>query len=101
MKNPLATKSLYIGNAGGWRVANNSMMIIQILLFSLPPIPPFFLLFTHINISKDLDFITIFNSKEKQIANFSGLYSKFHLPQMNLTGKVMVAFYTQTNKGNG
>ena len=32
MKNPLATKSLYIGNAGGWRVANNSMMIIQILL---------------------------------------------------------------------
>ncbi|KAF3969774.1 hypothetical protein CMV_006469 [Castanea mollissima] len=43
--------------------------------------------FTHINISKDLDFIAIFNSKKKQIANFSGLYSKSHLPQMNLTGK--------------
>ncbi|KAM3740439.1 hypothetical protein ACB098_08G098900 [Castanea mollissima] len=57
--------------------------------------------FTHINISKDLDFIAIFNSKKKQIANFSGLYSKSHLPQMNLTGKVMVAFYTQTDKGNG
>ena len=31
--------------------------------------------FTHINISKDLDFIAIFNSKKKQIANFCILYS--------------------------
>ncbi|KAI9196380.1 hypothetical protein LWI28_023441 [Acer negundo] len=57
--------------------------------------------FTHINISKDLDFIAIYNGTKQQIANFSGSYSGYDLPQMNLTGEVKLVFATQTDKGEG
>ncbi|KAK4848845.1 hypothetical protein QYF36_018027 [Acer negundo] len=57
--------------------------------------------FTHINISKDLDFIAIYNGTKQQIANFSGSYSGYDLPQMNLTGEVKIVFATQTDKGEG
>lgn len=59
------------------------------------------LTFTHINITKDFDFIAIYNTKKQQIANFTGLYSASALPQMNLTGEVRIAFSTQTDKGEG
>lgn len=57
--------------------------------------------FSHINISKSLDFLAIYNGQKQQIANFSGFYSSTDLPHMNLTGEVMVAFATQTDKGEG
>ncbi|KAK2641061.1 hypothetical protein Ddye_022824 [Dipteronia dyeriana] len=57
--------------------------------------------FTHINISKDLDFIAIYNGTKQQIANFSGSYSGYDLPQMNLTGEVKIIFVSQTDKGEG
>ncbi|KAK0604379.1 hypothetical protein LWI29_015074 [Acer saccharum] len=57
--------------------------------------------FIHINISKDLDFIAIYNGTRQQIANFSGSYSGYDLPQMNLTGEVKIVFATQTDKGEG
>ncbi|KAL5766346.1 hypothetical protein ACOSP7_016963 [Xanthoceras sorbifolium] len=59
------------------------------------------LAFTHINISKDLDFLAIYNGTKQQIANFSGSYSGSDFRQMNLTGEVMIAFATQTDKGEG
>ncbi|KAA8549852.1 hypothetical protein F0562_001536 [Nyssa sinensis] len=57
--------------------------------------------FTHINISKDFDFLAIYNGTMLQMANFSGIYWRSDLPLMNLTGEVMIAFATQTDKGEG
>lgn len=57
--------------------------------------------FTRINISKDLDFLAIYNGATTQIANFSGLYLDSNLPQMNLLGEVLIAFATQTDTGTG
>ncbi|KAK9274295.1 hypothetical protein L1049_019109 [Liquidambar formosana] len=57
--------------------------------------------FTHINISKGFDFLGIYNGTMRQMANFSGVYSGSNLPQMNLTGRVMVSFATQTDEGEG
>lgn len=36
-----------------------------------------------------------------QVSNFSGMFIGSDLPQINLTGKVMIAFATQTNQGTG
>ncbi|KAF8403605.1 hypothetical protein HHK36_011709 [Tetracentron sinense] len=61
--------------------------------------------FTHINTSKDLDFLTVSNSTGQQMAThlstFSGLYSEPSLPQINLTGEVVITFSTQTDQGTG
>lgn len=61
--------------------------------------------FTHINITKNLDFLGIYNGTEQQmvsqVSNFSGLFIGSNLPRMKLTGKVMIIFATQTNQGTG
>ncbi|PON97612.1 Phosphate-induced protein [Trema orientale] len=57
--------------------------------------------FTQINIIKDLDFVAIYGGTVQQIANFTGFYSSFDLPRMNLSGLVMIAFSTQTDEGKG
>ncbi|KAL4203778.1 hypothetical protein AMTRI_Chr01g129700 [Amborella trichopoda] len=61
--------------------------------------------FTHINTSKDLDFLLIYNGTGElmndRLFNFSGIYSDNNLPRVNLTGKVTVIFKTQTEDGNG
>lgn len=62
---------------------------------------PVSLNFSHINISKGLDYLAIYDSKRQRIANFSGLYSGSDLQQMNLTGKVMIALATPTDKEEG
>ncbi|CAL5358029.1 unnamed protein product [Camellia sinensis] len=62
---------------------------------------PVTLSFTHINISKDFDFLAINNDRMQQVANFSGIYSGSDLPQLNLTGEVTIEFATQTGTGEG
>ena len=57
--------------------------------------------FTHINITRDFDFLAIYNGTMWEMANFSGFYSSSNLPKLNLTGKVMIAFATQTDNGEG
>ncbi|XP_020417968.1 cubilin-like [Prunus persica] len=65
------------------------------------PGTPVFITFTHINISKGLDFLAIYNGTMQQIANFSGLFTGSDLPQLNLSGEVIIAFTTQTDQGEG
>ncbi|KAJ0978856.1 hypothetical protein J5N97_014330 [Dioscorea zingiberensis] len=70
------------------------------------PGTPVSLSFTHINTTKELDYVAVLEIKEgqkfSQVANFSGSYSLSHLPhKMNLTGKVMIIFTTKTDQGNG
>ncbi|GFZ20641.1 hypothetical protein Acr_28g0013460 [Actinidia rufa] len=62
---------------------------------------PVTLSFSHINISKDFDFLAIYNGTTHQITNFSGIYSSSDLPVLNLTGEIMIEFATQTDKGDG
>ncbi|KAH7542207.1 hypothetical protein FEM48_Zijuj02G0048800 [Ziziphus jujuba var. spinosa] len=57
--------------------------------------------FTYINISKNLDFVAIYDGKMQLITNFTGFYSVSDLPRMNLSGVVTIAFSTQTDKGEG
>ncbi|KAI3414652.1 uncharacterized protein J3R85_016069 [Psidium guajava] len=57
--------------------------------------------FTHINVTQDLDFITIFSDATHQIANFSGSYPVADLPHINLIGEVVIAFTTQIEGGEG
>lgn len=59
------------------------------------------LTFTHINITRDFDFLAIYNGTMWEMANFSGFYTSSDLPKLNLTGKVMIAFATQTDNGEG
>lgn len=65
------------------------------------PGTPVFITFTHINISKGLDFLAIYNGTMQQIANLSGLLTGSDLPQLNLSGEVIIAFTTQTDQGEG
>ncbi|CAK9184385.1 unnamed protein product [Ilex paraguariensis] len=65
------------------------------------PGTPVTLSFTQINISRDLDFLAIYNGLSQQIANFSGLFLGSDLPRMNLTGEIRIAFATQTDAGEG
>ncbi|KAJ7965008.1 Wall-associated receptor kinase-like [Quillaja saponaria] len=65
------------------------------------PGTPVSLRFTHINITQKFDYLAIYKDKTHQIANFSGFYSRSDLPQMNLTGEVIIIFATQTDKGEG
>ena len=65
------------------------------------PGTPVSLNFTGINITKDLDFVAIYGGLVQQIANFTGFYSSSDLPQMNLSGLVMITFSTQTDHGKG
>ncbi|KAL5994632.1 hypothetical protein ACLOJK_024685 [Asimina triloba] len=69
------------------------------------PGTPVSLTFTSLNTSKDLDFLAIYNESQHKTNsldfNFSGLFLGSDLPQINLTGKVMIAFATQTDQGTG